>query len=99
MVSKLNIGFLGTGKMATALAKGLIRAEIVTPAHVIGSDVSEAASAAFAKETGAKVANSNNDVAKAADVLILAVKPDQVPGALGDIRDHLTEKHLLISIA
>src|SRR4029077_17882528 len=32
-------------------------------------------------------------------VLILAVKPDQVPGVLADIRDHFTEKHLLISIA
>ena len=29
MASKLSIGFLGAGKMATALAKGFIRAEIV----------------------------------------------------------------------
>jgi pyrroline-5-carboxylate reductase len=32
-------------------------------------------------------------------VLILAVKPDQVGGALSEIRDQVTEKHLLISIA
>src|SRR5262249_43556445 len=99
MASKLTIGFLGAGKMATALAKGLIRAEIVTPAQVFGSDVSEAASAAFAKETGAKTTGSNHEVAKSADILILAVKPDQVAGALADIREHITDKHLLISIA
>jgi pyrroline-5-carboxylate reductase len=99
MASKLTIGFLGAGKMATALAKGLVRAEIVTPAQVFGSDVSEAASAAFAKETGAKTTGSNREVAKSADVLILAVKPDQVAGALADIQDHITDKHLLISIA
>jgi pyrroline-5-carboxylate reductase len=99
MASKLSIGFLGAGKMATALAKGFIRAGLVTPKQVIAGDVSEAACAAFAKETGAKTTAFNPDVAKFADVLILAVKPDQVAGALAEIRDAFSETHLLISIA
>jgi pyrroline-5-carboxylate reductase len=99
MASKLTIGFLGAGKMATALAKGFIRAGLVTPKQVIASDVSEAARAAFAKETESKTTASNPDVAKFAEVLILAVKPDQVGGALEEIRDDFSEKHLLLSIA
>ena len=99
MASKLTIGFLGAGKMATALAKGFIRAGLVTPKEVFASDVSEAACAAFAKETGAKTTAFNPDVAKFASVLILAVKPHQISGALAEIRDNLTEKHLIISIA
>jgi len=99
MAAKLTIGFLGAGKMATALAKGFLHAGLVTPKQLIASDVIEAAGSSFAKETGAKTTNSNADVAKFAEVLILAVKPDQVPGALADIRDHITERHLLISIA
>jgi pyrroline-5-carboxylate reductase len=99
MASNLSIGFLGAGKMATALAKGFIRAGLVTSKEVMASDVSEAACAAFAKETGAKTTAFNPDVAKFATVLILAVKPDQVAGALAEIREVITEKHLLISIA
>jgi pyrroline-5-carboxylate reductase len=99
MASKLTIGFLGAGKMATALARGFVRAGLATPKQVIASDVSEAARTAFAKETGAKTTASNPEVAKFADVLILAVKPDQVVGALSEIRDHFSEKHLLLSIA
>src|SRR5689334_4992443 len=99
MASKLTIGFLGAGKMATALAKGFVRAELVSPKQIIASDVSETACAAFAKEVGAKTTAFNPDVAKAAEVIILAVKPDQVAGALADIRDHVTEKHVVISIA
>jgi pyrroline-5-carboxylate reductase len=99
MASKLSIGFLGAGKMATALAKGFIRAGLVTPKDVIASDVSQAACAAFAKETGAKTTAFNPDVAKFANVLILAVKPNQVSEALAEIRDTVTEKHLLLSIA
>jgi pyrroline-5-carboxylate reductase len=99
MASKLNIGFLGAGKMATALAKGFLRAGIVTAKQIIASDVSEAACTVFANEVGAKTTAFNPDVVKFAEVLILAVKPDQVSGLLNDIREHFTEKHLLISIA
>ena len=73
MASKLSIGFLGAGKMATALAKGFIRAGLVTPKDVLASDVSEAACEAFTKETGGKTTAFNPDVAKFASVLILAV--------------------------
>ena len=99
MNAKWSIGFLGAGKMATALAKGFIHAGLVAPEQLIGSDVSEAARAAFAKETSAKTSGSNPDVAKFAHILILAVKPDHVAGALAEIHEHMTEKHLLISIA
>ena len=99
MASQLSIGFLGAGKMATALAKGFIRADLVTAKQIIASDVIEAASAGFATEVGAKTTAFNPDVAKFAKVLILAVKPHQVAGVLSEIREHFTEKHLLISIA
>ena len=65
----------------------------------MASDPSEAARASFAKEAGAKTTTSNPAVVQFADVLVLAVKPDQVPGVLADIRDHFTARHLLISIA
>lgn len=99
MPSKLTIGFLGAGKMATALAKGFIRAKLVTAKQIIASDPVSAATAAFTKEIGAKTTGSNSEVARFARVLILAVKPDQVSGVLSDIREHFTQKHLLISIA
>jgi pyrroline-5-carboxylate reductase len=99
MSSKLTIGFLGAGKMATALAKGFIRAKLVTAQEIIASDPSEAARAAFAEATGAKTTASNTEVAQFAGVLILAVKPDQTAGVLAEIRDKCTPAHLLVSIA
>lgn len=99
MASNFSIGFLGAGKMATALAKGFVQAGLVQAEQIIASDSSEAAAAAFAKAVGAKTTAFNPDVVKFATVLILAVKPDQIPAVLAEIRDHFDEKHLLISIA
>ncbi|HZF02366.1 MAG TPA: pyrroline-5-carboxylate reductase [Methylomirabilota bacterium] len=99
MASKSNIGFIGAGKMATALAKGFIRAEIIFPSEIIASDPHDAARKNFSKELDAKTTASNLEVAKFANILILATKPDQVSAALAEISGAFTKKHLIVSIA
>src|ERR1017187_1927498 len=99
MATKSNIGFLGAGKMATALAKGFVRAELVVPREIIASDPFDMARKHFAAEIGAKTVVANAEVAKFANVLILATKPDQVSAALAEISGAFTKNHLLISIA
>lgn len=85
--------------MATALARGFIRARLTGATRIIASDPAAAARADFAKETGAKVVASNPEVARSARVIFLAVKPDQVASALAEVREHFTGGHLLLSIA
>ncbi len=99
MPAKLTIGFLGAGKMATALANGFTSAGLVAPKQLIASDPSAPARSAFAKVTGARITQNNTDVARFAQVLFLAVKPDQVGTVLAEIRDIFSPGHLLISIA
>jgi pyrroline-5-carboxylate reductase len=99
MSAKLTIGFLGAGKMGTALARGFIKAGLVKPGQIIASDPVPAACKSFGQETGAETSDSNVAVAKFARVLFLAVKPDQVAGVLSEIRGEFTADHLLISIA
>ena len=99
MSSTLNIGFLGAGKMATALAGGFIRSGLVTAGQVIASDLFEPARAAFARETGARAVESNTEVVRFAHIVIVAVKPAQVPEVLAALRSSFTPDHLLVSIA
>lgn len=99
MAAKLSIGFLGAGKMATALARGFVRAKLVGPGRMIASDPVAAARTAFVRETGAKTADSNVQVVQSASVIFLAVKPDQVASVLAEVREHFTREHLLVSIA
>lgn len=99
MASNLTVGFLGAGRMATALASGLVRAGIAEKENIVASDVSPQARSAFAEATGAKTTGFNPEVAKACHVLVVAVKPDQVEELLKEVSAVLGEKHLVISIA
>jgi pyrroline-5-carboxylate reductase len=99
MASNLKIGFLGAGKMATALAKGFVNAKLAEPGAMIASDPVSAAQSHFTEESGARAGKSNIEVATNSTVLILAVKPNQVAEVLQEIRPFISANHILISIA
>jgi pyrroline-5-carboxylate reductase len=99
MSAQLTIGFLGAGKMATALARGLVRAQLAAPENIFASDPIPAAREHFVRETGGQAAGSNLEVVQAAKVIFLAVKPDQVVAVLGEVCDKFSAGHLLLSIA
>jgi pyrroline-5-carboxylate reductase len=94
MSETLRIGFLGAGKMATALAQGWLQA-----GTICASDPVPAARDHFAKETGAKVLPDNPSVVAQSNLLVLAVKPQNMPELLTEIRPGLQPHHLLMSIA
>jgi len=95
----LRLGFLGAGQMATALAKAWIHAGLAQHEHVQAGEPIAATRERFAKETGASAGTDNRQVVKASDVVILAVKPQNMAVVLDDIRPAITAKHLVVSIA
>jgi pyrroline-5-carboxylate reductase len=99
MAAKLTIGFLGAGRMATALALGFLKARIVRPGQVFASDLLPAARKSFGAATGARICGSNLEVLRSASVIVLAVKPQQADEVLAEIQPIFTPRHLLISIA
>ncbi|MFO1094703.1 MAG: pyrroline-5-carboxylate reductase [Planctomycetaceae bacterium] len=97
--SALQIGFIGAGRMATALARGLIDAGFAAAGQILASDVEPAAREGFARSAGAAVVEGNADVVARADVLVLAVKPQSMSKVLEELRPLLKPSHLVISIA
>jgi pyrroline-5-carboxylate reductase len=93
------VGFLGAGKMATALARGWIAAGLVLPGRLLASDPVKEARLGFSGATGARVLEENKTVVQDCDVLILAVKPQNMMALLEEIRPSVGSQHLIISIA
>ena len=93
-------GFIGSGKMATALARGMARSGVAALGSISASDPVEAARLALAAEVaGASAFALNREVVQASDVVILAVKPQSMPQVLAELREAITTDHLVISIA
>jgi pyrroline-5-carboxylate reductase len=99
MSANSNIGFLGAGRMATALARGFIRGGLAKPENIFAHDPVAEAGQAFVRDGGGQLAVSNSEVVKKCGILVLAVKPDQVAGVLADVKAVFNSEHLLLSIA
>lgn len=95
----MKIGFLGAGKMATALAKGLVTSGVVGADSITASDVYEPARLAFREATGIDVSPDNREATWTRTVIVLAVKPQIVPSILAEIEDQIDPSTLVVSIA
>ncbi|QDT17056.1 pyrroline-5-carboxylate reductase [Alienimonas californiensis] len=104
MTNDPTIGFLGCGKMATALAGGLVKTGFAGPERVLGSARSAASRDAFAAGTGeAKTFDAtdggNAQLAAASDVLVLSVKPYQLREMLRATANDRKPEALIVSVA
>ena len=97
---ELKIGFVGAGRMARALAGGLVRAGLVAGERLSAADPEEQARADFTGAVvGAQACTDNAAVVKHSDVVVFAVKPQQMLSVLQDVRSAVTSEKLFISIA
>ena len=92
-------GFIGAGRMATALAKGFVERGLATASQLIASDPVATAGEQFQRATGGRVVADNLQVAAQADCVFLAVKPQQMADVLGQLAGRLNQRHLVVSIA
>jgi pyrroline-5-carboxylate reductase len=94
------VGFVGAGRMATALARGFVHAGLLDPGSITASDPVAAARATFEREVpGATVSAQNRPVVERADVVLLAVKPQKMAEVLADVREAVPAAALVVSIA
>jgi pyrroline-5-carboxylate reductase len=92
-------GFIGSGKMATALIKGMIRAGLAPAESICASDPLPAARTGLRSDTGVNVSDSNLEVARRSEVLVLAVKPQSMREVLDELRPAVSGEHLIVSVA
>ena len=95
-MSKQNIAILGSGNIGLSLAKGLVKAGIYQPEQITLTRRNVKA-LALMEDTGYNVTSDNSKAVNDADIVVLAVLPQQLNKLLHEIKPAIWEqKHLLI---
>lgn len=85
--------------MAEAMVKGVLSAGAIPKERILASDVSADRRAQFQSKFGVSVTEDNLAVAKASDILLLCVKPQQADAVLKQIAPAFqSDRHVLASI-
>lgn len=93
------IGFIGSGNMGSAIIGGIIDARLVAPEQIIASDLNVQGLEHLKNTYNIKTSEDNSTVAKCADILFLAVKPNIYPVVIKEIRDVVRPETAIVSIA
>ena len=93
------LGFLGTGNMAEALLKGILRAGVFRAESIWGSDPRKSRCDVIKERYGIGVTTHNIDVVRKASIVVLSVKPQVLVNVCHEITPHLKPRALVISIA
>lgn len=94
----MKVGFIGTGNMGGAILKGALSSGFLKSEDVLISDLNQQLLSEWATNSNVRSVQSNAELAKVSDWIILAVKPVFLGSVLQEIKPWLQEKKV-ISIA
>lgn len=93
------IGFIGCGKMASAIIKGVLSACCKPEVEIKGSEVNCEIAELAQNKLGIDVLTDNRLLTIDSDVIFIATKPNYVSQVLEEIKDEITPEKLVVSIA
>jgi pyrroline-5-carboxylate reductase len=93
------LGFIGAGNMATALVKGIIESRQFGADRIKVYDIDKDQLKTLVTGSGIEGAGSNRQLIGDCQIVVIAVKPQNIRDVLGEIREEATAEQLIISIA
>ncbi len=99
MALRKKIALLGTGNMAEALVKGLLRAGTANADEILCAEPRAERREEIAARYGVAVLASNLEATEQADIVVLSVKPQTMEHLLDEIAPAVDHRKLVISIA
>ena len=100
MFTGKKIGFIGSGNMATALIKGILKSGLVKAEDIFTSDIDIEKLDALRNEYGINtIFKDNAKLVSKTDIVVLAIKPQIMEKILKEIDHVVNDSKLIISIA
>lgn len=99
MLKNKKLAVIGVGKLGEALISGLLKKGEVTAKDVVGTVAHETSLERVQKRLGINVSTDNRAAVRGCDVILVAVKPQNMDMVIREIAEVLTVDQLIISVA
>ncbi|MFO7173503.1 MAG: pyrroline-5-carboxylate reductase [Bacillota bacterium] len=100
MLAQTTLGFLGAGAMAEALIRGVLAAGLVAPDRIwVTNRSNRERLESLARRFGVRTTPRKAEVVAAADLLVVACKPKDVPDLLAEVGRLTRPGQVLLSVA
>ena len=96
---KVRVAVLGAGKMGGILLQAFLKQNLFSPDQIHATVGHAERALALSTQWGVDVSTNNLEAASQADLILVGVKPFQVPGIIEEIRPALNKDKLVISFA
>lgn len=95
----MKLGFIGCGNMGKAMISGIIESGKYEKSEIIASAKTKASRDKSSEAFGITMTDNNREVAGSSDVLFLVVKPQYYEEVICEIKDVVSDKQIIVSIA
>ena len=93
-----SVAFVGGGIMGEAMVQGLLSRKLVIPNKVIVAEPREGRRKELQQKHGVRVTADNREAAQSAEVVVLAVKPQDLASVLSELKGALRPAQMVMSI-
>ncbi len=94
----MNIAFMGGGVMAEAIIGGILDGGLATPQQVRVAEPDSERRSQLSDKYDIEATPRNVTVLNGAELVVLSVKPQQLPEVMAEIHQSLTQDHTVVSI-
>ena len=98
-LSGQKLAILGAGKLGGILLRAYLKQKLFSPKRVSATVLHGDKAATLSKGFGVRVTSDNRKAVAEADIVLLCTKPQVIREVLEEIRPHVGEKALVISVA
>ena len=99
LLKRQKIGFLGAGNMAQAIMKGMIESGVATSDQILASNRTPGKLQKLSDQYKIQSIDNNESLVENSDIVILAVKPQDLLTAIEPIASSFNDDQIVISLA
>ncbi len=99
LLKSMKIGFIGAGHMSQTIIKGILDSKLIRPEQILVSNRTPGKLIKVHELYGVQTRQHNEQVVEECDVVILAMKPQDLPSAVEVFANHFEPHQTIISLA